>query len=77
MVSGCWSFLAATNFMDPITISNCFWYDEDQFVCDDIGEPKGQCAHCGAKWYEHNINALSLDERDSAKQIQRERGVSV
>jgi hypothetical protein len=64
--------------MEPIILStNCFWYNEDPAICDDIGEPKGQCVHCGAKWYEHDINALPLNERDSARAIQRERGISV
>jgi len=53
----------------------CFWYEEDSAICDDIGETKGQCVYCGAKWYEHDIRALPLCERESAKQIQLERGI--
>ena len=63
--------------MDSITLNrNCFWYTEDPAICDDIGEPKGQCAHCGAKWYEHDLRALPESERESARQLQQERGVN-
>jgi hypothetical protein len=36
-------------------ITDCTKYIEDFAVCDDIGEPKGQCINCGYKWYEHNL----------------------
>jgi hypothetical protein len=41
--------------MGKILLVNCPQYVEDQCVCDDDGEPKGQCAVCGAKWYEHPL----------------------
>lgn len=61
--------------MSKISLVNCKEYIENPFVCDDVGEPKGQCVHCGAKWYEHNLDALPEDEKESAKQIQKERGI--
>jgi hypothetical protein len=32
----------------------CSSYEEDPAICDDMGEPKGQCVHCGYKWFDHN-----------------------
>ncbi len=61
--------------MEPITLTDCRTYHEDPCICDDLGEPKGQCAHCGAKWYEHDVQYLPEDERESARAIQLERGV--
>jgi hypothetical protein len=40
--------------MDPEFI--CQEYLEDPAICDDMGEPKGQCANCGDKWYNHSIS---------------------
>lgn len=51
----------------------CSAYLEDWAVCDDTGEPKGQCTHCGYKWYDHSLNALPENERESAARIQAER----
>ena len=50
---------------------------EDPVICDDMGEPKGQCALCGCKYYEHNLSAFRYgsDDFNSAKQIQAERGI--
>ncbi len=31
----------------------CNNFEEDPFVCDDVGEPKGQCIHCGFKDWDH------------------------
>lgn len=53
-----------------IMMSDCTSYEEDQFICDDVGQPKGQCAYCGYKWYEHTLDALPECERESAKSIQ-------
>lgn len=25
----------------------CNYYEEDPYICDDVGEPKGQCLYCG------------------------------
>jgi len=36
----------------------CSAFFEDWAVCDDMGEPKGQCLHCGYKWYDHALAAL-------------------
>ena len=51
----------------------CSSFLEDPFVCDDTGEPKGQCSHCGLKWYDHELNALPENERKSAEKIKAER----
>ena len=51
----------------------CSAYLEDWAVCDDTGEPKGQCSHCGYKWYDHALDALPENERESAARIQAER----
>jgi hypothetical protein len=61
--------------MEKITLSNCLWYAENPYVCDDCGDPKGQCLYCGAKWYEHDLRALPDDEIESARAIQAERGI--
>ncbi len=61
--------------MNAISLSHCLLYVEDPYVCDDLGEPKGQCAHCGAKWFEHDLLALPESEKESARAIQRVRGV--
>jgi hypothetical protein len=53
--------------------ASCSAYFEDWAVCDDMGEPKGQCAHCGHKWYAHALAALPENERESAARIQAER----
>lgn len=41
----------------PITLQPmpgpCLAYREDVAVCDDVGEPKGQCFNCGFKEHEH------------------------
>lgn len=50
--------------------SDCNKYIEDQFICFDSGEPKGQCANCGAKWYDHRLEVLPENERESAREIQ-------
>lgn len=39
--------------------TNCKNYVEDPCVCDDFGEPKGQCMSCGYKWYEHGEVVIS------------------
>jgi hypothetical protein len=38
--------------------SECTQYVEDAAICDDTGEPKGQCLNCGAKWDKHPDSAL-------------------
>ena len=45
----------------------CNKYAEDQFICDDVGEPKGQCARCGFKWFEHSDEALPEEEKTDMK----------
>lgn len=62
---------------DPIILTTCRKYMEDPVICDDMGEPKGQCALCGCKYYEHNLSAFRYgsDDFHSAKQIQAERGI--
>lgn len=37
--------------------ANCSHYVEDPAICDDVGEPKGQCANCGEKWYDHDMTS--------------------
>ncbi len=49
--------------------TDCYTYEECQFVCDDLGEPKGQCAHCGYKWYEHRKEVLPADEQEHYEAI--------
>ena len=56
----------------PLELVDCSVYVEDQCVCDDMGEPKGQCSNCGAKWYEHKLEVLPLEERESAAQLQEQ-----
>lgn len=51
-------------------------YVEDACVCDDTGEPKGQCSNCGAKWYEHDLKVLSGPDKESATHIQKIRGIA-
>jgi len=53
-----------------IMMTDCGCYVEDPYICDDLGEPKGQCQMCGSKWYEHTLDVLPLKEQESAKQIQ-------
>jgi hypothetical protein len=50
----------------------CSNYEEDPFICDMGGEPKGQCANCGEKWFHHDLNALPESDRESARLIQAE-----
>lgn len=59
----------------PVQIVDCQEFAEDLCVCDDVGEPKGQCANCGAKYYEHNCLILSGDALIGALAIQTERGL--
>ena len=47
-----------------IYMTDCSEYIEDPFICDDVGQPKGQCI-CGHKWYEHNVNTLPMEDRIS------------
>lgn len=61
--------------MDKIILTDCKNYIEDWTVCDDMGEPKGQCSNCGAKWYEHSIEFLSGADKESAVILQKEYGV--
>jgi len=51
----------------------CSAYLEDPAVCDGMGEVKGQCYHCGYKWYQHALDALPEYERASAYKIRQER----
>jgi len=60
---------------EPIQISSCSSYVEDFTVCFSDEEPKGQCANCGAKWFEHEISVLPESERQSALRIQKDLGV--
>lgn len=53
-------------------VPDCKAYVEDPCICDDLGEPKGQCI-CGDKWFNHNLSALPPEDRKSAKKIQSER----
>lgn len=63
--------------VEPINIVECLNYVEDPYVCygDEEASPKGQCINCGAKWYEHLIDALPENEKESAIAIQSERGI--
>jgi len=54
-------------------MNSCNHYEEDSCVCDDMGEPKGQCVHCGDKWYNHPLNSLSGEDLESAIAIQIQR----
>ena len=47
----------------------CKKYEEDSCITYDDGEPKGQCANCGDKWYEHDLEALPEHEREGALEI--------
>ena len=58
---------------DELEAASCSAFLEDWAVCDDMGEPKGQCLHCGYKWYDHVLDALPENERESAARIQAER----
>jgi len=62
---------------EPIILTTCGKYLEDPAICDDMGEPKGQCAYCGCKYYEHPLSSFTYgsDDFNSAKQIQQERGL--
>lgn len=53
-----------------IMMTDCKEYWEDPFICDDVGEPKGQCSNCGHKWYEHELNVMPASDRTSALEIQ-------
>lgn len=44
---------------------NCKEYVEDWAICDDVGEPKGQCESCGEKWFRHSDDALPEHERNA------------
>lgn len=57
-----------------ITLVGCQEYKEDSFICDSSHEPTGQCINCGAKWFEHLLSTLTGHERDSARDLQIERG---
>ncbi len=59
----------------PISITPCTKYLEDPNICDDVGEPKGQCLNCGAKWFEHDVQVLPDDDKDSAMEMQERLGV--
>ncbi len=54
--------------MKPFDLVDCSEFIEDQNVCFDFGEPKGQCLNCGSKWYQHNPNVIS-DEGDRKSTI--------
>lgn len=43
---------------EAMATSPCSDYIEDRAVCDDTGDPKGQCANCCYKWYDHMADAL-------------------
>lgn len=43
-------------------LSDCKKYEEDHAICDDTGEPKGQCGHCGDKYFAHRNSALPVSE---------------
>jgi hypothetical protein len=61
--------------MEPITLTDCKEYREDPCICDDTGEPKGQCANCGYKWFEHKLEALPVEEQESALALQEQKGI--
>jgi hypothetical protein len=61
-----------TTSPDELGAASCSAFLEDWAVCDDMGEPKGQCSHCGYKWYDHALDALPENERESAARIQAE-----
>jgi hypothetical protein len=63
---------AKTTPPDELGAASCSAFFEDWAVCDDMGEPKGQCSHCGYKWYDHALAALPENERESAARIQTE-----
>lgn len=46
-------------------LNTCGEYHEDSAICDSLGEPKGQCVHCGDKWYAHRNEALPPEELDA------------
>ena len=48
--------------------TNCNNYVEDAAIADDDGEPKGQCVHCGDKWFRHFNFALPESEIDDTLQ---------
>lgn len=36
-----------------------------------MGEPKGQCVHCGGKWYEHETSEEPADEETKLSMFKR------
>ena len=48
--------------------TSCTNYIEDPCICDSQGDPKGQCANCGWKWYDHAPSALP-DEPTEPKYV--------
>jgi hypothetical protein len=62
--------------VEPIILTECQKYVEDPFVCYGDGDPKGQCQNCGAKWFEHRVEALPEEDRESALGVQAYRGIS-
>lgn len=59
---------------ETFILTDCKHYSVDTSVCFSFGEPKGQCFHCGFKWYEHRIDALPWHEKASAIEIQQKHG---
>lgn len=43
----------------------CSAYLEDWAICDDTGEPKGQCSNCGHKRCDHELDALPENEQEN------------
>lgn len=56
--------------------NDCKQYVEDPCICYGDGEPKGQCATCGAKWWDHELDALPHIDRQNYHEIrEHQRGL--
>ena len=49
--------------------NTCGKYFEDWTICYSDGEPKGQCANCGDKWFNHDPLLFPEDERAGVESI--------
>ncbi len=53
-----------------LNLINCEKYLEDKAITFDDGESKGQCT-CGFKWFEHKLEVLPDEKKESAAKIQK------
>lgn len=50
---------------------SCDIYTEDPYICDDTGEPKGQCVNCGDKWFNHATAILPENDKSRTNEIRK------